>query len=209
VHTGRAQASTSTLLDRTIMTLAALSGLVMESMTRGQSWRFLDIGRRMERALTMVVTLQTTLSRADAREGHLLEALLEVADSGITYRRRYLATLQAAPVVDLLLADESNPRAVAFQLAALEEHLAALPNGAIGIEMRGAPEIVGDALTTLRALDIQRVCGEDAAGHRPGLAGLLAGLLSDLPAVSDALGHLYWNHTKLSRHLADHVAARG
>jgi uncharacterized alpha-E superfamily protein len=180
----------------------------MESMTRGQSWRFLDIGRRLERALTMVVTLQTTLARVEPREGQLLESLLEVADSGITYRRRYLATLQVAPVVDLLLADESNPRAVAFQLAALEEHLRALPNGATGIETRGAPEIVGDALTMLRALDIARVCSEDAGGQRPALASLFGGLLADLPAVSDALGHLYWNHTKLSRHL-DHLAARG
>jgi len=203
----RGVAAASTLLDRTIMTLAALAGLVMESMTRGQGWRFLDIGRRLERALTMVVTLQSTLTRVEEREGPLLEAVLEVADSGITYRRRYLATLQAAPVVDLLLADETNPRSVAFQLSALAEHFAALPNGAMGIEDHGAAEIVGGALSALRAVDVEWVCQAGEGGQRAELGGVLASLLRDLPAASDALGHLYWNHTKVSRHLSDQRVA--
>jgi uncharacterized circularly permuted ATP-grasp superfamily protein/uncharacterized alpha-E superfamily protein len=203
----RGLGATSTLLDRAIMTLAALAGLVMESMSRGQGWRFLDIGRRLERALTKVVNLQSTLLRVEEREGPLLEALLEVADSGITYRRRYLATLQAPPVVDLLLADETNPRAVAFQLAALAEHLGALPNGATGIEEQGAAEIVTGALAALRAVDIEWACGPDEGGRRPELGAVLASLMRDLPALSDALGHLYWNHTKISRHLSDQRAA--
>jgi uncharacterized circularly permuted ATP-grasp superfamily protein/uncharacterized alpha-E superfamily protein len=202
----RALASTSAMLDRTITTVAALSGLVMESMTRGQGWRFLDIGRRLERALTMVVTLQNTLSRVEEREGPLLEALLEVADSGITYRRRYLATLQAAPVVDLLLADETNPRAVAYQLAALSEHMTMLPNGGTGIEENGPAESVARALGDLRALDVEWICQPDPAGQRPELRAALGVLLAALPQVSDALGHVYWNHTKIPRHLADPVS---
>ncbi len=113
-------------LDRTVLALAALSGLAMESMTRGQAWRFLDMGRRLERATTLVLLLSRTL--VEPSEAPLLEAILEVADSGMTYRRRYLANLQVAPVLDLLLIDETNPRSVIFQLRALVEHLAALPN---------------------------------------------------------------------------------
>jgi uncharacterized alpha-E superfamily protein len=77
-------------------------------MTRGQAWRFLDMGRRLERAMTLVTLLRGTLSERCDREGPLLEAVLEIADSGMTYRRRYLATLQVAPVVDLLL-DRRRP----------------------------------------------------------------------------------------------------
>ena len=33
----------------------------MESMTRGQAWRFLDMGRRLERATTLLLLLERTL----------------------------------------------------------------------------------------------------------------------------------------------------
>ena len=41
----------------------------------------------------------------------------------ITYRTRYLAVLQPAPALDLILADEGNPRGLAFQLVAARELL--------------------------------------------------------------------------------------
>ena len=114
-------------LDRLIITFAAFGGLAMESMTRGYAWRFLDMGRRIERALATVHLLRGALVHVPQREAPLLEAVLEIADSAMTYRRRYMTALQAAPVLDLLLADESNPRSAAFQLARLAEHIEALP----------------------------------------------------------------------------------
>ena len=77
--------------------------------------------------MTLVTLLRGSLTTRCDREGPLLEAVLEIADSGMTYRRRYLATLQAAPVVDLLLTDETNPRSVLYQLRALIGHIEALP----------------------------------------------------------------------------------
>ena len=115
------------MLNDVITTLAAFSGLAMDSMSRGQAWRFLDMGRRLERATHMTVLLRGALISVWPREGPVLEAVLEVADSSMTYRRRYLASLQAAPVVDLLLMDETNPRSVMFQMAALIAHIDALP----------------------------------------------------------------------------------
>ncbi|HSS40902.1 MAG TPA: circularly permuted type 2 ATP-grasp protein, partial [Polyangia bacterium] len=89
-------------LDRTVMVLAGLSGLTSESMTREVPWRFLDMGRRLERALNTALMIERTLSAVTGDELPLLEALLDAADSAMTYRRRYRATLQVAPVVDLL-----------------------------------------------------------------------------------------------------------
>ena len=87
-------------------------------MTREAAWRFLDMGRRLERALnTALVARAGAGRRARADEAPVLEALLDTADSAMTYRRRYRATLQVAPVVDLLAADEGNPRSILFQLA--------------------------------------------------------------------------------------------
>ena len=68
--------------------------------------------------------------RCTAPRELLLEPLLEIADSVITYRRRYFAEPRLAGVLDLLLLDPANPRALAFQLAVLERHVANLPTEA-------------------------------------------------------------------------------
>ncbi len=114
-------------LDHLLISLAACNGLVSEAMTRGQAWRFLDIGRRIERGLQMVTLLRYTLVSLTTENVAVLQAMLEVADSAMTYRSRYLAHVQPAAVLDLLLTDETNPRALAFQLVALSAHVSNLP----------------------------------------------------------------------------------
>jgi hypothetical protein len=49
----------------------------------------------------------------------VLEYLLEVADSSMTYRSRYFTTLQPLAVLDVLMADETNPRSLNFQMSHL------------------------------------------------------------------------------------------
>ena len=88
------------LIDHTIMMLSAFSGLMEENMIRGPEWHFLDLGRRLERAAHTTGLLRNTLVDADDREGSVLEALLEIGDSSITYRSRYLTALQCVPVLD-------------------------------------------------------------------------------------------------------------
>jgi uncharacterized alpha-E superfamily protein len=186
-------------LDRTVLALAALSGLAMESMTRGQAWRFLDMGRRLERATTQVLLLGHTL--VAPIEAPLLEAILEVADSGMTYRRRYLANLQVAPVLDLLLIDETNPRSVIFQLRALVEHLAALPNPTPSGARTPQQRIAIAALAELQLADADALAVADAAGRRPTLTALLKRLDAQLPALSDSLSSSYLSHAAVSRNL--------
>jgi uncharacterized circularly permuted ATP-grasp superfamily protein/uncharacterized alpha-E superfamily protein len=187
-------------LNRVILRLVAFSGLAAESMTRGHAWRFLDMGRRLERAMTLLTLLRGTLSHRCDREGPLLEAVLEIADSGMTYRRRYLATLQPAPVVDLLLTDDTNPRSVIFQLEALNRHIEALPRPEGGL--RTAQERIAlGVLTDLKLADIERLCTIDERGARPRLSGMLVDLATRIPALSDSLSDRYLNHATVSRHL--------
>src|SRR5207344_2814952 len=95
-------------LQRIILHLAAFAGLCGESMSRGQGWRFLEIGRGLERANNTVSMLRSIF--LPAPNPVALEALLAVAHSVKTYRRRYRSRVQPAAVLDLLLLDESNPR---------------------------------------------------------------------------------------------------
>jgi len=192
-------------LDRLIITFAAFGGLAMESMTRGFAWRFMDMGRRIERALATATLLRGTLVPIVERESPLLEAVLEIADSAMTYRRRYMTTLQVAPVLDLLLADETNPRSVAFQLARLMEHVEALPRA--GGAARRSPEerILLRCLTSLRLADLvaESQPSEDAEeARRAKLDETLSTLIADLYKLSDTLSQSYLSHAIASRQLA-------
>ena len=114
-------------LDSLVRRAAALSGLSAENMTRGPNWLFMDMGRRVERAQHLAWLVRQTVGTADARETEHIRIVLEIADSAMTYRSRYLNVFQLVPFVDLLLLDEHNPRSCAFQLAAIENHLRELP----------------------------------------------------------------------------------
>ncbi|EXF95184.1 hypothetical protein HK44_026450 [Pseudomonas fluorescens HK44] len=103
-------------LNRLVMSLAALSGFALDDMTRDEGWRFLMIGRRIERLQFLGSSLAAFLRGAGAFDQAGLEWLLELGNSSITYRSRYLAVAQLIPVLDVLLLDEQNPHGVLFQL---------------------------------------------------------------------------------------------
>jgi uncharacterized alpha-E superfamily protein len=187
-------------LNGLILTLAAFSGLGTESMTRGQGWRFTDMGRRIERVQYTLRLLQHTLGRQADEPDAVLEALLEVADSSMTYRRRYLGALEAAPVLDLLLTDETNPRSVVFQLVVLDEHVRQLPRAAA--RPRSVEERLSTAmLTRVRLGEVAALCTADAAGSRDTLVAFLVQLGDDMRGLSDAISRQYLSHTQAPRRL--------
>ena len=102
----------SAVLNGCLELLSAFSGMERENITRGPGWLFLSLGRRLERAMYSVRQLRELTSGLDEESWPLLEYLLEVADSSMTYRSRYFTTLQPIAVLDVLMADESNPRSL-------------------------------------------------------------------------------------------------
>jgi len=105
--------------------LAAISGLGQENMNRGAGWRFFDAGRRIERAISTCRFARHFAGREAPPED--LEVLLDLVDSQITYRSRYLMGLTIATVRDMVVLDPFNPRSVAFQVERLAEHMKELP----------------------------------------------------------------------------------
>jgi uncharacterized circularly permuted ATP-grasp superfamily protein/uncharacterized alpha-E superfamily protein len=116
-------------LDRLVVGLSALAGMAMESTVRGPSWRLLDLGRRLERALVVLAAVESMLGPApdELTAGSRYEVVLTAHESLVAYRRRYRSDTRIDAVLDLLLGDDTNPRALAFQLDRMAEHLAALP----------------------------------------------------------------------------------
>jgi uncharacterized circularly permuted ATP-grasp superfamily protein/uncharacterized alpha-E superfamily protein len=153
-------------LDDTLFILSAFSGLAMESMTRGFGWRFLDMGRRMERAMNQTDLLQISLQQVCGAGRNGLEALLEVADSSMTYRARYRTTFQLAPVLDLLVVDESNPKSLAFQLNQLAGHIEQLPQQSGRRFSSPEERLALEMLTAVRLLNLSGLnCGVAIVEH--------------------------------------------
>ncbi|MEY2400229.1 MAG: hypothetical protein QOJ08_340 [Ilumatobacteraceae bacterium] len=116
-------------LDRIMVDLAALAGLVMESMVRGPGWRFLDLGRRLERAVLLLGVIEATLNDPPGDEvaQPVYDLVLGASESLVAYRRRYRSDVRLGAIEDLLVHDDTNPRSLVFQLDRINEHLAALP----------------------------------------------------------------------------------
>ena len=135
--------------DSALRALAALSGLIQENVNRVAGWRFLDIGRRIERGVN---TCRFARHFADANAtADNLDVLLELIDSQITFRSRYLIGVALAPVRDMAMLDTFNPRSVAFQVERIDEHLATLPvlreDGMIEAPKRIAVRLVSELAT--------------------------------------------------------------
>jgi uncharacterized alpha-E superfamily protein len=187
------------LLDQAVSTLSAFGGLVMESMTRGDGWRFLDIGRRIERASQMVDFIRHGLGFESDTDSGQLEVLLEIADSSITYRSRYLTSMQPELVLDLLLLDEANPRSVAYQLAQLRDHIDRLPGSRS--QIRRAPEsrIAISLLTAVQLAEVREFIDANPEGWRANLEILLNRLTSELRLLSETLTRQYFSQAAASR----------
>jgi uncharacterized alpha-E superfamily protein len=114
-----------TRAEAALQSLATLAGLTSENMIRVAGWRFLDMGRRIERG----INISRFMRQFAAKDATLddLDLLLDLADSQITYRARYLEGMAPTPVRDLVMLDPYNPRSLAFQVATLKDHVADLP----------------------------------------------------------------------------------
>jgi uncharacterized circularly permuted ATP-grasp superfamily protein/uncharacterized alpha-E superfamily protein len=198
-----ALADVLSLLNGLILDLSAFSGMGTESMTRGPGWRFLDMGRRVERGQQALSLLHSTLVQPQDDEDPVFEGLLEIADSSMTYRNRYLTNLQLPPLLDLLLTDETNPRSIAFQAAALVEHVEALPRGASQLLLASEQRVALALLTDLRLADVYALAKVDAAGARSGLEAFLERCAAHFRALSDEITTHYLIHAGPSRQIGE------
>jgi uncharacterized alpha-E superfamily protein len=189
------------LLNRSNITLAAFRGIEMENITRGPGWRFLNVGRGLERCWHLVQLLRRLMISGKAENTSVLEMLLEVADSSMTYRSRYFTTLQPAPVLDLLVVDESNPRSLAFQLADLSEHLANLPQFKLQAGLSREQQLVLERLAYLRQADANTLW-QSGTEHFQQLTIFLDAVADLVPAVSNAITHHYFSHAQTTQQLA-------
>jgi uncharacterized alpha-E superfamily protein len=169
-------------------------------MTRGYGWRFLDMGRRIERVRTMNLLLQQLVVPGDPEKDGGLDLLLELADSKMTYRGRYHAPPQTTRVLDLIFTDESNPRSILFQVMTINEHLGQLPHidpdGLMTEDQRAVRRLIGE----IELADMQAL-GESVSrsGVRARLERLSRRIEGELIELSDLITQHFFSHSKATR----------
>lgn len=140
-------------LDRIILDMAAFSGMQSENMVQGHGWRFLELGRRIERGSASATFLQAAVQLCEENET-VLVPLLEIFDSTMTYRRHHFAKPKLLQVLDLLMLHAANPRSLAFQLEAIHQQARLLPQGSSLSGAATALEAVEMMLRHLRQIDL-------------------------------------------------------
>jgi uncharacterized circularly permuted ATP-grasp superfamily protein/uncharacterized alpha-E superfamily protein len=182
-------------LDELITALTAFTGLTLENMMRGRSWRFLDSGRRLERALQVTQLLQSTVAPVvdSDNEALLADCMLSIVDSMMTYRRRYRYGLNIPQLLELVVYDENNPRSLAYQMSRLEEHVTALPNKQQNGSRSELERLTLETATMVRLADVNRLgAANEKTIRRDTLDNFLNVLVSRLTALSDSLTATYF-----------------
>lgn len=181
-------------LDEIVRFVATLSGLAQENMTRGTGWRFLDLGRRLERAQHVLASALGAFRQSPIDWDAAMRLALELCDSTITYRTRYLGQLQPAPVLDLVILDDANPRSLVFQLRTINGHLDYLDRAA-GVHT----PVLSDLLERDLEASVRQFAGDEQAWRHEGLAlAMLRDVASDtedrLDHISESITRAYFSH---------------
>ncbi len=199
---------TMLVLNQIIGLLSSFAGLASESMTRGPGWHFLDLGRRIDRAQNLLRLIEGLLVPYHRSSRQLLESMLDICDSSMTYRYRYLMSYEIGPVLDLLIVDQSNPRGLAFQFMQIVQHLDSL-NVGDKQEMSRQRKKMTDCRASLRLFDADAIGDEithDEHGksERTLLRERLHDFAVQLHDLSDFVSHRFLTHTS-ARQLEDMV----
>ncbi|MEM9324526.1 MAG: circularly permuted type 2 ATP-grasp protein [Bacteroidota bacterium] len=185
-------------LDNLIVKLMAFYGLTIDSMTREPSWNVFNAGRFLEAAMKSCQTMQGLLiePKETETERTLLEYLLMINESLITYRYKYRSTIDLSGVLDLLLTDEDNPKSIAYQLAHIDQHLQPVSIS----EGKGLSTIQKKLLaaqTRVLLSDPRELSKIDkSSGKREKLDTFFSEIISGLGETSTLINNMYFNHTQ-------------
>jgi uncharacterized alpha-E superfamily protein len=183
-------------LNPLVTSLVALSGLMQESMVRDVGWRFIELGKRVERALQILNTVDTLITPVTegSDERTVLTALLISMEILITYRRRHRARLSVELGLELVLLEAGNPRSLVFQFEQLQQHINKLPpRPDKGLQLVAEERVLLEALTSLK-LSRLGVLLETEGDTRVELVTMIKRLETLLSEFSVIISDRYFDH---------------
>lgn len=179
--------------DQILMLLSATNGLLNDTMSRTLGFRFLDIGRHLERALQTCALIREAAQTSRRHETSFWEMVLGVTDTRMTYKRRYRAALHPGAVVDMLMLEDSTPRSLAYQLRRLVETIERLPGSARRGALSPHQRMSLEARTALQLAEPAALMTADGQS-KPELIELLSATEQRLLSLSETLTLAYFNH---------------
>jgi uncharacterized circularly permuted ATP-grasp superfamily protein/uncharacterized alpha-E superfamily protein len=195
-------------LDTILVHLSSLAGLFNESTVRGPAWRFLEIGRRVERCFGLLSVFEKVVSPADPNlRSSLFDYVLAANESLVAYRRRYRSDAVLDALVDLLLLDDANPRALAFQLDQLRSQLALLPARDGSSQLSDAIERSSAALVDMSWLPAD-ADHRGSNGRREVIDRFVLTARAPLLDFADQLNVVYFNDPTRVRQLVGQIAGQ-
>ena len=180
-----AKADPRETLDTLLLSLVALAGFALDDMTQDDGWRLMMLGRRLERLQFLSELLALRLQSGSVPSQSELEWLLDIGDSTITYRTRYIAAPQLGSTIDLLVFDKTNPRALAYQWNHMQYSLVR-----IAASLGGIPDdSIDEAVSAVEQMEVISIDGDSAraARARQTLAEQLNALSTATATLSDRL----------------------
>ena len=188
-------------LDTVLVHLSSLAGLFNESTVRGPAWRFLEMGRRVERAMSLLSVFETVVSPANPNlRNSLFDYVLAANESLVAYRRRYRSDAVLGALVDLLVLDDNNPRALAFQLDQLRTQLALLPVREGSVPLAATIELASAALMDMSWLSAE-ADQRGAGGRREVIDQFVSAARAPLRQFADQLNIVYFNDPSRMRQI--------
>lgn len=191
------------VLDPMVTALMALSGLNHESMVRGYGWRFMEMGRRLERASQSASLIKHLMSPIfpDGEQARIMELSLLVMEGLISYRRRYGARISPQTGLNLVMLDPDNPRSLIFQLDKMLAQVRSLPakKGYLH-ELPPAERVLVESASHIRLVSLSALC-KDVNGERLELKETMQHLHDSLLQVSDLISDRYFDHREQAQQL--------
>ncbi len=186
------------LLAETSQVLAALTGAQTDRMTRDDGWRLLSIGRHIERLEFLSSALSNAVQGGLIGEQAGFDAVLDLFDSTISFHAQYQQSRTPQALMDLLVTNPDNPRALGWVAHTLRSRLLRMGKLADGATVPLAavvPRLVDLTPEALWPMD----CTADAilasAAHPLPLHATLQECQSSARDVSDQLCALFFTHS--------------
>ncbi|MDR3213794.1 MAG: circularly permuted type 2 ATP-grasp protein [Azoarcus sp.] len=179
-------------INHVMQSCITFAGFALDDMTRDAGWRFLILGRLIER-LEGLAGLISVPAHADAdKREQMLEWLLEAADSIVTYRARYRRMPELLPALHLIVFDPANPHAIRYQVNMLHDYLA---NAARELGHSHHSQMIDPLARQLEDFDLARFEDDDPSQALIALHALLAAAADAAQALSDEVHRRYFTHT--------------
>jgi len=180
--------------------LASLEALGNETLAHDTGWRFMKLGRRIERARQLVFLSDELLLPEQSEDAPILapsefrlQTLLHFTDCLFSYRGIYRGVFQPASILAWLVAAPENPRGLRFQADRIAEHVAALP------EELAPRQVSALRATAFRLVSNTKLVDPSALADDPELAGqFFESSRATLGELSDRLTQIYFSHSGAS-----------